>query len=156
MSKPSARHGPVHKTPGFRLGSRDFFVEEKDLPRSPITYDEGKELRGAGQSHAAMAGAYLADIDVIGGHGQVATQVEFIAAAHHNAVQASDGGLANVAQPLVHLNEITHPFPIIARAFKELFLLFEVRSCAKGSLASPSKHQNSNLVIPTGILEGDA
>ena len=65
----SARNCPIDQTPLLGFGSRNLFIEEKDLASAPIADGERQELRCARQRHTAMASTHMADVDVVGCHG---------------------------------------------------------------------------------------
>ena len=69
-------------------------------------------LRRSARRDAAPRRADVADVDVIGGDGQIARHVQFVSPADHDAVESRDGGLADVAELVVHLDERAHPLPI--------------------------------------------
>ncbi len=149
-----AGHDAVHQAPLVGLPGGDLLVEEQDLARPAVADNQRQELRGSGQGHAAVARAHLTNVDIVGGDGQVAAHVELIATADHGPVEARDRRLADVAQPLVAVNEPTHPFPIVARALEELLLLLQVGACAKGPVAGARQDKNTDLIVPTDVLEG--
>ena len=87
----------------------------------------------------------------------IAGDVELVSAADDDAIEARDRRLADVAQPVVRLDERAHPLPIIARVLqKMLALLPQIRPGAEGALPRPGQHDNRDAVIERGILKGAA
>ena len=142
-----ARHHLVHQPPLQRLGGRYLLVQEQNLARAPVAHHQRQKLGRARRRHAAMAGADLANIDVAGGNGQIAAQVEFVAAADHHAIQAGDARLAQVAQPVMTFDKVGHPLVIVARASQEGLLLLQVGAGAEGALARAGEHQQRHGVV---------
>ena len=137
------------------MGRRDLFVEQQDLACPPLADDQGQELRRTGQRHAAVAGADVTDVDIVGGHRQIAAQVELVAAADDDPVEPRHRRFAQVAQALVDFDELAHPLPVVARPFEELLLVVQVGAGAEGAIAGAGQHQHADEVIPAGILEGE-
>src|SRR3954454_4775898 len=82
----------------------DGFVEPEHLAGTAVADDDGEPLSGPAGGHGAAGGANLADRDVVGGYGEVASNVELVATADDHAVEASDGGLADVAEAVMGLD----------------------------------------------------
>jgi hypothetical protein len=96
----------------------------------------------------------MADVRVVGHDREVAGHLELIAAAHAGAVDARDGRLADVAQPIVHLDEGAHPAPVLAAGGAHRRLLVEIGASAEGAVARTSDDDHGDRLVPGGLLKG--
>jgi hypothetical protein len=147
-----ARDDVVDQAPGEGFSRRNGFVQQQDFPRPAFADDQGQELGRTGQRHAAVAGADVPDVDVVGGDGEITAQVELVPAPDDDPVEPRHRRLPQVAQALVDFDELPHPLPVVARSFEELLLLLQVRPDTEGALAGAGQDQHPDGVIPAGIF----
>ena len=110
-----ARGDPRDEPPLERLGRRDRLAEHDDLARAPVADDDRQPLGRAAGRHRSVLRPDVADVAVVHDDRQVARDLELVAAADAGAVDAGDRRLADVPQPVVHLDEGAHPAPVLAR-----------------------------------------
>ena len=100
-----------------------------------------------------MAGADLSDVDIVDRDRQIAAHVELVSPTDDNPVKPRDGGLPQISQPFVHLNEFPHPFPVVSRPLKKPLLLVQIGASAECPVAFSSQNKNGNGIVPAGIFE---
>jgi hypothetical protein len=157
LARPRAhrRDDPVDEAPVEALLRVDLLAQEQDLPGAAIADRDWQPLGGAARRHAADFRPHLADVGVLGHHREVARQVELVAAARHDAVDAGDDRLADVAQQIVAGGEDPHPIPVVARPAGVLGRVFlHVAPGAEGLVAGAGQDNDGHAVVPRGVLEG--
>jgi hypothetical protein len=94
------------------------------------------------------------DVAVIDDHRQVARHLELVSSTDADAVDAGNGRLAYVAQPVVHLDERPHPAPVLAARGTHQGLLVKVGTCAERPIAGAGDDDDRHRLVPRGLFEG--
>ena len=113
----------VDEAPIEGLLGADGFAEPEHFAGAAVADDHGEPLGCAARRDGAARCANLANGYVVGCDCKVAGNVELVATADDHAVQAGDGGLADVAETVVRFDECAHPFPVVGALLEELLLL---------------------------------
>ena len=95
----------------------------------------------------------MADVGIVHDHRQVAAHLQLVAPADAGSVDACDGRLADVAQPVMHLDEGAHPAPVLAAGGAHLGLLVEIGTGAEGAVAGTGDDHHGHGVVPARVLE---
>ena len=109
------RHRPVDEAPLRRLLCGYLVAEQDDLARAPVADHQLEPLRGAPGRDTAVLETDVADVGVVDDHREVAGHLQLVPAADRHAVDAGDGRLADLSQPVVHVLEGAEPLPVAGR-----------------------------------------
>ena len=142
-----ARHDSVDPAPFERLPGADRLVEQQHLARAPVPDEQRQPLGGAAGRHAAARRADVAEDDVVRGHGQVAGQVELVAAADGHPVEPRHDRLGAGPDGVDGGDEVAHPGPVVVGALEEGGLLGEVGAGAEGALAGAGQDDDPDPVV---------
>src|SRR5581483_6966076 len=148
------RHHLVHQAPLQGRGGVHPLAQVEHLASAPLADDDRQPLRGPAAGNAANLRADLPDAHVIGGDGQVTSQVEFVASADDHAVQPRNRRLADIPQRVDTRLEPANPLPVVARAPGVLIgVLAHVAAGAEGVLAGAGEHYHRHAVVPRSVGE---
>src|SRR5919201_190439 len=144
---------PVDEAPLRGPRGGDLVAHQHDLARAAVADHDRQPLGRAADQDRTVLRPDVADVDVVAHHGEVARHLELVTAADADAVDAGDGGLADLAEPVVSVLERAEPLPVLVRLAEVLVGPGpEVRADAEGAVAGAGEHDDAQLVVPRRVL----
>ena len=149
-----ARHDAVDPAPVERGLRADRPVQHDHLAGAPVSDQQRHPLGRASGRQRATGWTDVAEHDVIGRDGKVAGNVQLVASTNDHAVESGNDRFRAAADGLDHLDEATHPVPVVVGPAQELLLLGEIGAGAERSIAGSRDHHDADPVIGRSLPHG--